>query len=375
MGFLFGAGLALVLLGLVLYMVFRHKPTPVVDNAQLSNGTYDKFTVKALQEYAQLAQPTRQQEFARGQLIDLNVFEGENLDTAALDTVALSYTRVLEDPGLDWFEHAQIQHFADRNQDVLDPEFIVGVETRRPKPRKTRNAPKVDAVDDYIEQAVTHTSDAQNVHDTALQSQLGMYYNRLNRLVSGVPEVPYTPKDKHKYVYDTMSRAGVNSKINSTERSLIDKVNTRINARDNVENKELLEEALDNALDEMQSDGGVVCSTGRVSRLLGVFTLLDSDSTLKAGFTSLEQIRNDALHDSSRILQECISEYKDHANELGQVAKSYTDTSVKVSPESEKMFTDIVKVKIQNNMNEKYREMMPSRSYIQILEECEAALS
>lgn len=166
-----------------------------------------------------------------------------------------------------------------------------------------------------IEGTKTFASDSQNVHDSALNTDLLEQYNRIKNynyeeglnfsIDNYVPRTNDGSKyQKILYVLDVMkSNSYKTSLTGSTEYELLNAVWNRINSRDNIKNLGRLIEAFEDQLSECAtSSHSTVCVSGRCSHVISCLALLDKDPTL--GILRTKEVwRNQLLNDAAKIVE------------------------------------------------------------------------
>ena len=404
-----------IVVAVSLWWYFR-RPTSLRAQAQAelvkSNGTLDVHAQEALRVLDAIEQPTAQDKFMTARVIDLNGHEGRINNVRVLDDVVSRYMyNLVDDDGLDWFEIDQIENFTERHQDILftDPRYETfrnTVQKQRPKmlqvtveEAKESSGNRAEAFSTYVEGSVNHTNDPQNVHDSAVNEQLRTSYMKLQKttppdaLKKAQSEIPSAVRRHLSKVENVEQRARAenalnkilegrhNSTVDANERDLLTLVWARSCMNENFSNKGLMRDAVVEALRDMGdegTEGGVVCSGGRCARLLESLLFTDQDDKVVAGVMTTEQIRNDVLERSNKLLNSTIEEFtqkkKNEDPGMAQVAESYLDPSVTPSPEDEKRFKAVVKAKIHTLINNDYADKLSDRDLTNIRAHCLAAI-
>jgi hypothetical protein len=374
---------------------------------QKSNGTFDLPAQNALQEYQHLQNPSPQDSFVRSRIIELNQHEGRVENVADFDDIVDAYTTLLNDD-LDWWEMEQIEHFAERHHDIINANpiyynnFITELEQERPRKLEQQvqdsineTCTKKEAVNVFVDNSITNTSDSQNVHDSAVNKQLRDHYSQLLDSTpitlsnSAIEDeiIQQINKSNPKNIKAALNSLDIIKKntsftpIKDPEMELLKVVWERSKLNENILNSNLLKDAVIDSLVDMSTStdrlgSDIVCSSGRCTRLLGSLVLLDHDPTLSNGFFTVEQIRNDVLQNSKQILQDTIEEYSDDIDEkMKTVAESYkSEIFMETDPVTEDIFKNIVIQKIENSLENNYKEKLPEKDYNNIKEQCIAAI-
>jgi len=379
-----------------------------------SNGTFDDQAEKALDSLERLQCPTPKDHYLAARIIDLNGHDGKINNVRVLNDVVGRYMynlkpytesqRIIEKDPLDWFELDQIENFMERHMDIMkaNPEhnnFIEAVLQARPKKvlktvesAKETSDNKKEAFELYAQTNITHTSDPQNVHDSAVNEQLRNSWKFLKKTTPPLldkklvfPEIrayiensiedPQRRKRALKSL-DVLQDGKYNSTIGTTEDDITTTVWTRSKLPKNKENLEKIRDAVVNSLSEMSEDGhSVVCSNGRCARLLESLLFTDDDANGTSGAMTTEQLRNEALKLSNDILQKTIQEFsKSNDQRMRSVAESYREPTVVTDIQSENAFKDIVKKEIIESLDNSFKTKLSSRDYTNLLNQCLTAI-
>ncbi len=179
--------------------------------------------------------------------------------------------------------------------------------TKPPEPKVAiKSAPKIVG---KIKEKAKVRSDAQNVHDSSVNSALRDTYGRLE---------PYHMSDAELVALRSMlSPAGrdtlaliqkENSPVFSLQRTetvpphlleVLSRVWGRSMVPANAEQRIQLQKALADALDSCKEPGYIVCSGGITARLLNSLVLLDVDPTMGHVMTA-DQYKNELMNDAAK---------------------------------------------------------------------------
>lgn len=149
-------------------------------------------------------------------------------------------------------------------------------------------------------------SDPQNVHDSNVNNQLLEKYNRLCEL-NGTRTVTMDDiineakrlknNEKIIQVLDTISANHIPiSKLGDIEANIVCHVYQRAKTPD-------LKSAFFDALNDCHEKGNIVCSQGRVSRILSCLTKLDDDEILSGSLKTDDILKNEFMSKAHNILQ------------------------------------------------------------------------
>ena len=307
-------------------------------------------------------------DFKKAMILDKNLYE-TNIPTFQVRNIHRLYNTIYDKKEIDWFEYHQVETFKDRNGLTnSDPQVIVvdPAETNREDDVIREDVPVV------IVPEIVYTNDPQNVHDSSVNEQvrkaIDILYSESNR--DGRQEI-FKEIESHDPLFD----------FNLVLQSIRDSKHESINETevlgmiwDRSKDNENLREAIILGIKDMKTgEGGVVCSSGRISRMIGSLTLLDSNPELSNGFVTTEFIKNDILEKSAKIVDECLERIKDN-KEYTDLVKEYAgDTTVSVSPLITAKFQDMVKSEITGSV-ESYKDKLNKRDYVRILDHCLSAI-
>lgn len=176
---------------------------------------------------------------------------------------------------------------------------------------------------------VSHVrNDAQNVHDSHLQnaamanlsiidSSSPSFQNNLDdikQIFSSHPKLTATEKTNIGRVLNSLDSVYVHSKYNKTEKQVLESILSRINSDVNRDNKEELIVALGQQLASGVEHGHVVCSTGKIMRMMAALDGLDVGNDLvrlKPKWAIEREIADAAANIRKQVLDESTQEQRD----------------------------------------------------------------
>ena len=376
----------------------------VIEHAFLSNGTFDKHAEKALESIDSMNKPSQKDHFLAARIIDLNAHEGRINNVHVLNDVVNHYMTNLEpvqNDDLDWFEIDQIENFANRHMDIMNANpnynnFIDRVLQKRPEKvkftieeAKDNAETKKEAFEDYVDKTIVHTKDSQNVHDSAVNTQMRLSIDKLRKSTPSIyndknleidirnfvnnVDLDGKKKKKVSHSLETVLKNNFNGTLSIGESELLKLVWTRSEMIENEKNKELIKTAvLESLADMCDDDENLVCPGGRCARLIESLVHVDTNPNIVSGAMTVEQIRNDAFTQCNELLTETIKEQQGNILDKGlsNAAKSYEDSSIEVSNEDETRFKAIVKDKIQKFLQKTYETKLSTRDYNNLKTHC-----
>ena len=170
-------------------------------------------------------------------------------------------------------------------------------------------------------------NDAQNVHDGELQNAATANlriiekndvtspdsFEQVKSVFQSHPRFTATEKTHIARVLLSIDDTNVHSKYERTEKQVLDSVWKRINSNINKENRDELIKSLGEQLASGVEHGFVVCSTGKIMRMMGSLEALDAGQELvqlKPKWAIEREIAESASRVRDQVLQECTNEDK-----------------------------------------------------------------
>lgn len=240
----------------------------------------------------------------------------------------------------------------------------------------------------YLEKSKTHTSDGQNVHDSAVSKAMKDTFNKLKESQSSALSDPIILQNEinefiaakkgeidgtklaaaKSSLVDIINNPSMNFSLGGSDRDVLKLVWERSKNKINEVGSDNIKEAIVHALADMKGpDGsGGVCVTGRTGRLLESLTLLDADKSMSSSAT-VEMYRNEIFDKAKGIIDGAI---KSQGN--NDVAKYYRG-EITTEPPGAKDFQAELSKNIGVMVNE-YADKLPENNIEKIKEECMAAL-
>jgi len=150
-------------------------------------------------------------------------------------------------------------------------------------------------------------SDPQNVHDTTVQDEMQMRYDRIKRSIhggtflSGLRESINSP-GAHIVLDRIISNPAMIDKLSATDEDVLRAVWARINDPANAGRREDLIAALQHNLENCYNDGSIVCVTGRVNNILDSLTAIDVNPAISEPVVSTDILRKDIMQHVAQII-------------------------------------------------------------------------
>lgn len=279
----------------------------------------------------------------------------------------------------------------------------------RPPRRRPREVP----AEDFLRNMERHDDDSQNVHQSEINKLFVKKYNRLVELYSisddvceqALGEITYAAK---KYINDdarlTKSQKNLRNKrimmvldkiregniltsISLTAppkedeilalvwlriQSLSENENHTVSLFDNLldcapKRKHAIFDVVD-VVDRIEQKYSVVCINGRVGRILGSLTLIDSDSILGAPEKDINTITNEAYAKAGHVYDKAIADYK-NKNTTIRPAQEIYNTSATTPEETEELtlFENHIKNSIRDIITQDYSDILTPQKLSEII--------
>ncbi len=261
---------------------------------------------------------------------------------------------------------------------------------RKEEAKKESGGVPAAAAEIYLKKSKTHTSDTQNVHDSAVSKAMKDTYNKIsvyaarntpNNIRNEILDFIDNKVDNNLLIHNKAKRClekiynnpSFNSTIGATDMQVLSAVWERSKDKENIDNKNNIQEAIIHALGDMNPGGSdnindidsMVCVTGRTSRLLESLTLLDADKTMSAAAT-VEMYRNEIFDNAKKIIDDRIN------NEKGEIGDYYRG-KITEEPIGSAEFKAAI-IRDLNSMIDTYIDRVPAADLAKLKDECAAAI-
>lgn len=427
--------LAIVIVGIIslIYWVFvrgddrtkRKKSEMLIKN---SIGTFDKNARAALDELTKIRDPTPDDYFRRGHIIQYNLLEGNALrgrreHRTAVGHIVRDYTDALvgmrdrvgadaeleRDLNPDFIVHRiedfnlQLGGYDEEDDEIM--QLIYGfndaVATHAPavkqeiiEQRRNRAlaeaTTRAEAINVYFDTAQIYTNDTQNVHDSKVNSDLTETLTKLKKTAAQDidpaecineirnylhGEYARDPNNNHKVanaerILNKMVRGGVVSPFNEREDHILAYTWERCKHPNNQKNTKLMRDAVINSLADAVENGNEVCPNGRVGRVLGSLVTLDYDERVANGPLTAEAYRNQIFQETKEIINRELERAKSSTDpDLKAVAEAYEGEDVNIKPDIEAKFKEDIKYEIDRNVD-KYSNKLNDNELNNVRQDC-----
>jgi hypothetical protein len=395
----------------------KHKRSKVKRELNESCGGWDAHAKAAHAELAQVKEKTARDLFLDGYIMQYYMLENEPRASAEYATLIMNdyigalYGMAPQDDDVQ----AQLPFMLDKitdfgralqlDGDVIEDDRVVwtmnqldnALIERAPALRRAtveqkrqniaKKAPnKKAAAAQYLHHDLIN--DGQNVHDTLLGNDLAHFYDLIktdgpaaDRILALTQAKTYIENHldgaKRDAALQTLARISENnyvSKFNDHEGNIFAHVWERYNHPNNVANADLMRDAIASALVESVEDGVMVCTMGRTARVLNSPMFLDYDISISNGAMTSDAYKKQIYDEVKQIIdQEVATAALDQSAPIRAVAQSYTDPSVKPTPEAEAEFNRRVHNKIDDNLLH-YTDKFTAADIENLRHECYAAI-
>jgi hypothetical protein len=247
-----------------------------------------------------------------------------------------------------------------------------------------RTARVVDAVKPKWSRAINRAkyykardirNDPQNVHDSAVVAGLKNKLNAIQRAnvgsksydkreIENAIQKSNLPERKRQNALAVLNKMWSTpdqvSTLNDSEKSVIESVWHRINSAENANSSDSLKNAFYDALaSSMETSGGntsMVCTVGRVSRVLESLTQLDASTAIAKPVVTTEMLRNEIFSKAGVIVQSSVASAPKEVADLYQSADDLpSDKQTLLNT-----FTNNVKQTIANTIKQEYPDINPT---------------
>lgn len=208
---------------------------------------------------------------------------------------------------------------------VENPVVVQQIVAPKAKKRKQMVAAGADRAtqDAAYFQDIGVYSDSQNVHDRSVSDINKRRYKRLRKLVTGGDRntTPHTASSEDVVAW-VRERANTNKlqaavraveritwdnspvmSIDANESDVLRLAFTRIQSETDPERRDNLEKIFMQQLSDCEEGNNMVCSTGRVSRILDVFTAMDADPVLSEAPKTVGIVRKEVFEKAHNFIQ------------------------------------------------------------------------
>lgn len=410
--------LVVIAISLIYWVVWRNsdskKRKKSEDALRESAGTFDAGARRALDELTRIDNPTADDYFRRGHIIQYNVLEGniqrrrgENRAARrerrnAVGHIVRDYTDALlamrgrateigADREMD--PEFMIYHIEDFNRALIGDEddaivqMLMGLdnvvtthapavrqeiaEERRDRATATANT-RAEAVALALDDATKFTDDRQNVHDSKVNNDLRLTLRKLKSTAPYDFDPMESIDDAAEYIATTYSRDPLNhqktanatrileqirkgetiSTFGETEDNIFGYTWERCNHPRNKKNSGLMREAIITALADGIEHGAPVCPNGRCGRVLNSLVILDFDQEVASGAMSFEAWRNRIFQESKTIVEREIERAKNsNDDDMRAVGEAFDIGDESPNPEVENQFKANLKKEIDNQVD------------------------
>ncbi|QJX71139.1 hypothetical protein F-liban_391 [Faustovirus] len=367
-----------------------------------SQGGADEPALRAVWELENIADPTPEDMFLRGRLLDYNFLrndEAMELPAFMVNQVADLYGGAingLRDRGLNdnFGLNIRAPIILDNAEDFAQlfgvPDLLMAVEqaaggiteARREEALADADNP-VEAAETFFEASVNHTNDPQNVHDTAVIQDMKATYNKIKTglgIMDSLADIErYAARNiKNKTKQQSIVNAVVNARrservvaYNATEDEILASVWQRIHHPENMIRKQQMIDNLMIALEESGHAG--VCINGRTTRYLGALVLNDFDPEVGNAMTT-EDYKNEIYLAANKLLKEAIRNASESPDEgVVGVANYYNGESDECDEEKLTEFKARLRKEINDMINE-YADKLNPGHIERLKDECYAGV-
>lgn len=283
-----------------------------------SVGTFDEPARAALAELNATEDKTPEDHFDRVRILRHNVLEGEDdIDRAhqawLYREIAAGYTAAFDGAHPDnvGFMMDDYMGFGAADMTVVTPTTRAAAsKTRKEIAATMPDAGRDDIAVAALTNAIKHTNDAQNVHDSSVNNELRAV---LARMAPGNARLALSEARQHAannpralQALKMVANATYISPFDTDELDIFARVWNRTKEPGN--NTKQATEAVITALADCVENGKLVCVNGRCARLLSSLVTIDHDPVIAAGAMTTEAHRNEIYSQVSRAVDKRVAE-------------------------------------------------------------------
>ncbi|QJX71675.1 hypothetical protein F-S17_0423 [Faustovirus] len=362
--------------------------TRIIESIANSRGGADEPAMRAVWELEHIAEPTPEDMFLRGRLLDYNFLRNDDtqeLPAFMVNQVADLYAgaviglqnRNLDDNfGLNIRAPIILDNAEDFAQMFGVGDLLTAIEQAAPAVTEARREEAlaeadtpIEAAETFFEASVNHTNDPQNVHDTAVIQDMKATFNKIQTgmgIMESLAEIEtyarrhINDKAKAQFVVNAVVNARKGERIvayNATEDVVLASVWQRIKHPSNHIRHQQMIDNLMIALEESGRPG--VCINGRTTRYLGALVLNDFDPEVGNALTT-EDYKNEIYMKSNKMLKDAIARAEQSPDEgIAAIAEYYNGNIDEVDEHKLREFKDQLKHDIDGMINEYVDRLNP----------------
>jgi hypothetical protein len=367
-----------------------------------SQGGADEPALRAVWELENIADPTPEDMFLRGRLLDYNFLRNDEtmeLPAFMINQVADLYGGAInglrdnnlnDNFGLNINAPIILDNAEDFAQLFGVPDLLMAVgaaapmltEARREEALAEADNP-IEAAETFFEASVNHTNDPQNVHDTAVIQDMKSTYEKirtglgiLDSLADIERYVARMVKDKAKQqsIINAVVGARKGERVvayNATEDEILASVWQRIHHPENMIRKQQMIDNLMIALEESGHAG--VCINGRTTRYLGALVMNDFDPEVGNAMTT-EDYKNEIYLAANKLLKQAIMDAEQSPDEgIAAIASYYNGDIDDIDEQKLSEFKTRLRKNINDMINE-YADKLNPGHIERLKDECFAGI-
>lgn len=354
----------------------------VIENITNSRGGADEPALQAVWELEHIAEPTPEDMFLRGRLLDYNFLRND--DTQELPAYMVNQVADLYAGAVVGLQRHDIENNFGLNiraPIILDnaeefaqmfgvPDLLTAIERAAPAVTEARREEALaeadtpaEAAETFFEASINHTNDPQNVHDTAVIQDMKATYNKIRTgvgIMESLAEIEtyarrHVDKTKAQFIVNAVVNARKGERIvayNATEDEVLASVWQRIKHPSNLIRRQQMIDNLMIALEESGRPG--VCINGRTTRYLGALVLNDFDPDVGNAMTT-EDYKNEIYMAANKMLKDALRDAEQSPDEGIAAISQYYNGEIdddEINEEKLREFKDKLKQDIDKMINE-----------------------
>ena len=277
---------------------------------------------------------------------------------------------------------------------------VGAAERRQPKQRRRKGVtPKMEKQDAYFEERDIR-NDPQNVHESQVNNDLARIYHQIlqrneteNILFQDEMNNPRALAEIRNYMtkrkwsddkqrqrafrtLDKIAEGNWITNLNARESEVLSEVWRRMNSPQNEDNRDGLHDSLMDSLADCVEPGYngqdyQVCASGRMGRVLGSLTLLDTDANISEPIKTAEILRNEIFAKSYQIIQDSLKATD------AETARAYNGVLEAPAPDVDAKLAEFesgLKTRIDTELRNEYENKVEKRVLDNLIADAQAGV-
>lgn len=346
------------------YFYFNHSKNAKYFYEKISGHINNQAAQNVINETNKIENPTALEKFRSGEVLLNNLGNIPESQNEYIDVLNIIVNNPLDNPNLfildrieaDYTNNIELINLNNQNfthENVLEHipyvrNHVTGSRVAFGEEPRNRKEKKRDIVLDKLKQKQQWTLDTQSVHDSNVSQSMrdsfhsiknynikefgALTHKIVNGIINNIRTV-FDDFDKTEHFtggYNkvlNMASDGLKVHDVGTEQEVVVEIWRRINSIDNEKNKTNLQHSLYEAMDDCVENGSLVCTQGRVTKMLQSMAHMDVDDKI-GSMNTTEAIRNEIYKNASEILNNNIKSLSENDQSQYNVNKSNENITI-----------------------------------------------